>query len=107
MKNKRLDIYVGLGNQIHDKYDDAEAAKNKFSSYFNDEEIGFSIVEQVGGYVLENGKYIVENSLRISIIGDIDNDNIKTFANAVKDAFNQETVLINLTNIDSEYVTNG
>ena len=103
MKSKRLDIYVGLSDKNHNRLDNINVIRNKFSSYFTDERIDFTITDLIGGYVLDNGEYMIEDSIKISVDGIADKNVIKEFTDEVKKLLNQESVLVDLTNIELEY----
>lgn len=103
MKSKKLDIYVGLSDQNHNRLKNIKAIRNKFSSYFKDERIDFTITDLIGGYVLENGEYMIEDSIKITVTGISDKELIKEFTDEVKTLLNQESVLVDLTDIELEY----
>ena len=103
MKSKRLDIYVGLTDRKHNRLENVKTIRNEFSSYFTDERIDFTITDLIGGYVLENGEYMVEDSIKISVDGISDKEIIKEFTDEVKKILDQESVLVDLTDIELEY----
>lgn len=98
MKNKRTDIYVGISNRENKK---GEFVK-RLLIYCKEKKIDFSIIDQVGGYVFDNGNYMVEKSLRITLIGDYSDDYIKEFVDVVKKDYNQESILVNVREIGVE-----
>lgn len=99
MNNKRIDIYVGLGNQDIKKEDFVE----RLSLYCEKNKIDFSLLEQDGGYVLDNGGYVIEKSIRITLIGNYRKESIIDFVNVVKKDYNQESILIDVQEIGVQY----
>lgn len=100
---KRYDIYLGLKNK--DKSSDSSIGKikNAFASYFSEYETGFSITEQIGGYVCEDKSYVIEPSLKISLIGDYEDSLINSFTEYIKKYFSQESLLISIKELEIEY----
>ena len=103
MADKRIDIYIGLGNKKTGKAEDKEAIKKRMADYFESEGIAYSFTDQIGGYVYDTGHYIVEDSLRLTVIGDYSKDDIKEFVDEVKSAYSQEAVLVNIKEMDVMY----
>ena len=54
---------------------------------------GFSLKEMQGGYEMENGEYVFENSLELSIFG-IHKESLFSICDYLKRQFNQESILI-------------
>lgn len=54
---------------------------------------GFSLKTQTGGYLMENGKYVFENSLELSIF-EIEKIEMFKICDYLKIQFNQESILI-------------
>lgn len=102
-KRKRIDMYVGLGNQHRDKDEEKVDLKKLIAEYFESERISYSIVDLVGGYVFDNSSYIIEDSLRITVIGNYSDSDIKAFADEIKSVYNQESVLVDINQIEIEY----
>lgn len=103
-KTKGMDIYIGLGNQVDDKrYEDREKVKERLSLLFNEYKIDFSIVDLVGGYILEDGTYIIEDSLKVSLIGEKNHDDLIELFNDVKKLYNQEKILVDIHDIEVKF----
>ena len=101
MKTKRVDIYVGLGNQNKDKdIETIDSFKSKLAKHFKKYEVDFSIADQLGGYVREDGSYIVEDSLRITLVGDTKEEDLNEFIDFIKKEYNQETIMVDIVDLD-------
>lgn len=92
MKNYKL--YIGLNDkntleQIIDTSRAVEIVRNTMK----DHKKGFSLVEQKGGYEMESGAYVFENSLALSIF-EISQKQLFQFCDIFKKAFNQECILV-------------
>lgn len=100
---KRIDMYIGLGNQ--NIYEDKLKGdlKKQIANFFETEKIAYSLADIMGGYVYNNNKYIFEKSLRVTVIGDYSKDEIKEFADAIKTNYVQESVLVDINNMDVKY----
>lgn len=103
MANKRIDIYVGLGNKDTGKTEDKEAFKKRLTDYCNDNEITFSITDLIGGYAYDENSYVVEDSLKLTFVGDYSMEDIKEFTDIVKSDYSQESVLVNIKEMDFSY----
>lgn len=103
MQNKKIDLYIGLGNKKTGKIEDKDAIKKRIVDYFESEGIAYSFTDQIGGYAYSEGHYIVEDSLRLTVIGDYSKDDIKEFADVVKSDYSQESVLVNIKEMDVMY----
>ena len=68
-----------------------------FSKY----KIDFSINKVIGGYIHDDGTYIIEDSLKMTFIGERSLKEEKEFVNELKLYFKQESILLIKTNIDS------
>ena len=100
---KRYVIY--LGTQTKDKTFEhpIETIKKDFSEYFSEYNTGFSLTEQIGGYVLEDSSYIIEQSIRLSLIGEYDDWLIDELIEYTKNYFSQESLLLVVKDLDVEY----
>lgn len=104
MEEKRIDIYVGFGTIGNTNLEKKEHFKNRLFNYCRDTKIDFSYVEQKGGYVLENGNYVSEDSCRITLLGKYNKNDIKEFADIVKEDYNQESLLVCVKNAEKEFI---
>ena len=93
-KQKNFIIYLGLKDkdtkkQILSDIQSYQKAENILKSF----RVGFSIVEQTGGYFHENGEYVTEKSLQIKLF--LDNlPKVERIALELKKQFNQESIII-------------
>ena len=55
--------------------------------------IGFSVKKMQGGYIMQNGKYVKEESLHLIITG-ITQEQELNIADRIKQSFNQECVIV-------------
>ena len=55
--------------------------------------LGFSLDTEKGGYLMENGTFVVEDSLALSFVG-AEKEQILTLAEELRVRLNQETVLV-------------
>lgn len=105
MINHRIDIYISNGlKDSSNKEISIDDAKDKIAKVFSEYKIGFSINNQKGGYLYDDGTYIIENSLRITTTGNYSDDIVHEFVEKLKEYFNQESVLICKKDIDVEYM---
>lgn len=101
-------IYVGLKDKDNYKNNiDYNDIKSKIIEYFSKTKISFSINKTYGGYNHYNGNYIVENSLQITLIGNILNDNLINLINYLKNKYNQESILVINKKIKVDYIREG
>lgn len=108
MKTEKYDIYIGCKDKETYAEDTALAyIKTKTAELFSESEMGFSLTAQLGGYVHTDGTYITENSLKITLIGNLDETELGNFIDAVKKDYNQESVLVVKKDIDTEYIKDG
>ena len=103
MSSKRIDLYIGLGNKKTGKMEDKEAFKKRASDYFKSEGITYFFTDLIGGYAYSENKYIVEDSLQLTVIGDYSKEDIKEFADIVKLDYSQESVLVNIKEMEVNY----
>lgn len=105
MKSKRIDIYIGLGNQhIGIDVETIDSFKSKLAKFFEEYKVDFSVIDQIGGYVREDGSYISEDSLRISLVGDTKDEDLKEFIDFIKKEYNQESVMVNIVDLDVKFM---
>lgn len=101
---KRYEVIVGLKDKDSYNFEhDLKASQDKFLSEFSKYKFDFSLTFQKGGYVAQNGEYILENSLNLVVIGNFEQPQIDAFINNVKEYFNQESVLFLEKKIDAEF----
>jgi len=101
---EKVTLYVGLNDQTTKRQEIAtiEAYKivtNLLTSYVG----GGTIYECTGVYTHENGTIITEKSFKIEIFG-AETKRIITLANVLKNALNQESIIMQKDVVTSELV---
>lgn len=103
MKKIRIDFYLTDSIDYLSSEHSVEHIKQKLADHFQSYSMGFSINNQIGGYVNNDGKLVLEKSIKISIIGFYAKKQISEFVSAFKEIFNQESVLVCCQEIDTNY----
>ena len=101
---KKTTLFIGLNdkNTKHQEIATLDAYKiavNIFTAYTG----GATISEAVGIYTHDNGETVTEKTLRCEVYSS-DIDAIRTAANALKRAFNQESILIETVETESAFI---
>ena len=95
-KSKQIKYEIIIGLKDKDTYEQ-ELSTSKFveivQSICKNNNIGFSMHVMNGGYIHENGTYVLEKSLNISLI-DITREQSFEIADVLKSLFNQESVIV-------------
>lgn len=94
MNINRYDLYLGCKDK--DSFNDTftvEKIKNNLVNICGDKKIGFHMSDLLGGYLHDSGKYVLEKSLKITFMGEIDEDIITKIANILKKEYNQESIM--------------
>ena len=95
-KSKQLKYEIIIGLKDKDTYHQM-LPTSKFveivTSVCKKNNIGFSMHVMDGGYIHNNGTYILENSLNISLVYITKRQALK-IASILKELFNQETVIV-------------
>ena len=87
-------IYVGLNDKdSHEQHFDTEKCKSIMKAICKDYRTAFSLQVIEGGYYHDDGSWVEENSLLITLIGTPEKTVYK-IAKAVCRFFNQESVMI-------------
>ncbi len=87
-------IIIGCNDsQLHEEVVNEHELSEMVAKFFSKNHIDFSIMSLKGGYLHEDGWFITENSLCISIVGDTSIDIIK-LAKALSMFMNQEQILV-------------
>lgn len=107
MKTNRYTIYVGLndGDTYEQKY---ETRRFEEVLYFvcKNYKASFSIAHLSGGYFHENGQFVAENSMQITLIGGSEKM-VNEISEDICTFFNQESVLVIHDEVDSYLVKNA
>lgn len=102
---KRYTLYLGLNDKDTktQKIDTIEAYKiveNLLASMFD----GGTIFNAHGVYKHDDNTIVIENTLRIEIL-EFDNsilDNVREFVRILKNTFNQESIAVQIENVQSD-----
>ena len=87
-------IIIGCNDsQLRQEVVNENELSEMVSQFFRKNHIDFSIMPLKGGYLHEDGWFITENSLCISIVGDTSIDIIK-LAKSLSMFMNQENILV-------------
>ena len=95
-KNKLLKYEIIIGLKDKDTYEQILPTSKFISivtSICKSNNIGYSIHTMDGGYIDNNGVYIQEKSLNISLMY-VTRKQVLKIANILKDLFNQESVIV-------------
>lgn len=93
-KTTEFEIYIGCNDsQIQGEVVSREELEDLVVSFFDRYNIDFSLVQAEGGYLSEDGVFVLEDSLCISIIGDSDLD-ILGLTRSLSMYMNQETAMV-------------
>lgn len=99
----QYEIFIGCNDQqTKEEVVSASELINTVSEFFTRERINYSVQQVEGGYLHENGKYVLENTLCVTIIGDQNLDIVK-FAKGLSMYMNQECFMITRNKLKIEY----
>ena len=101
---KETKIYVGLNDSItkKQKYDKEKYIRILKEVCFN-YHAPFSFVIQEGGYFHEDGEYVEENSIVLSLV-DVDKEVANEIAKDLCVFFNQESVLVTNGEVEKYFI---
>ena len=102
---RKYEIYIGLSHKdnesiLIDKYLFTKELENAFK----DNKIPFSYSYINGGYISNDGRYIKEDSVKITLINELKKDKLHFFINTIKEIYHQETVLLVVSDTDTKYI---
>lgn len=98
---KEIKIYVGLNDaDLHTQKFETPKYMKVLKSVCKNYGVGFSIEQINGGYFHEDGTYVEENTLVLTLI-DIPKETVKEIAKDLCIFFNQESVLITKDEIET------
>lgn len=87
-------IFIGLNDsQINEKVIKEQEIIEMINDFFTRKKIDFSLLKATGGYLYQNGEYIIENVLCINIIDNKQIDILK-LTQSLSMFMNQENVLV-------------
>lgn len=90
----KYEILIGLKDKDSADFEhDSKLAADEFLKNFSEHKIDFSLSFQKGGYVTSASDYVVENSLKLEIIGNYTDGQVDNVIQYIKEYFNQESVL--------------
>lgn len=100
-ETSEYEIFIGCtDSQTRNELVHEEELMDMISSFFARNEIDFSLLKIEGGYLYEDGSFVMEDGVCINIIGDSDID-IISLAKSFSMFMNQESVLITRNNVKS------
>ena len=100
-------IYVGLRDKdTHEQHYDTEEYKETLKKICMEYRAPFSLQVMEGGYFHQNGDWVDENSLLITLLG-TPRKTVYDIANNVCNAFNQESVIITCTSVLDFTIASG
>ena len=99
-KSAKYEIFVGLKDKdSYQEYFSVNDFKDILTEICTEEQIGFSLLTQLGGYSHNKG-YTTESSLRVVLVG-IDEDEAVRLGEKLKEVINTDTILITKTEVDT------
>ena len=104
MQNRRVDLYLTDNTDHTNGNTSVEYLTKRLEEYFSDYKFGFSLSHQIGGYMSDDGRFVLEKSIRITTIGLYSDEQYKLFVDGFKKLFNQESVLVCKQKIESNYL---
>ncbi len=98
-------IYVGLNDSItrKQKYD-TDTYLHLLKTVCLRYHVAFSLQEIKGGYFHEDGSYVEENSLVLTLI-DVEYETVKEIAKDLCAFFHQESVMVTRSSAEVEYIS--
>lgn len=106
MKTNVYEIIIGVKDKDSNRHLAINDVKKDLEEAFKQDSVNFSLTLQKGGYVSENGSYVLEESIRIVLIGEHSDEELTYLINKLKKLYNQESLLYIRKEIDQEYVRN-
>ena len=100
---KRIDMYIGLGKTGKDTLARKKEIEDRFEEYFKTYSVPYTVTELIGGYVFDNNSYVIEESIKLSVVGDYSKEDIKEFSDVVKVDYGQESVLVDIVEMEMCY----
>lgn len=99
----QYEIYIGCGDQqTKEEIVSTEELGEIVDEYFQKKKINYSMQHVGGGYLHENGKFVIENTLCIILVGKQNFDIVK-FAKGLSMYMNQECLMITKNDLLSEF----
>lgn len=101
-KEQDYQIFIGLGNSKIHKYFIKRRFIPKIINLCSNFNLGFTIMDALGGYATDSS-YVVEYSLVI-LITHVSEDTVRAFAKKVREALEQDAVLLRKVNAQTELI---
>ena len=99
MQVKKYNLFLGLNDKDSKKQEISTLNAYKIlMNYFS----GATVTESTGFYKHEDGTIIIEKSLKIEILDFDNNFNLSQTVNDLKRLFNQESIAVEIQNINSQ-----
>lgn len=107
MSINKYQIYIGLNDSVtRQQMHSTEIFQKIVCSVCKGYHVGFSVSELHGGYFHDDGTFVSENSLCLTLIGAAD-DMVDEIAKDICAFFHQESVLVTKVNEDCRFVQNS
>lgn len=101
MNKNEYQIFVGCNDyHLKKEYVHPKELIEMIVSFFNRNEVDFSLFEMSGGYLYSDGEFTIENGVCLSFIG-IDEESAIRLTKALKMFMNQENCLILKSKLES------
>jgi hypothetical protein len=102
-KGRKYEIFIGLKDKdTYDEIFNVDHFRTILSEICTEKQISFTLITQFGGYTHNKG-YTTETSLRIVIIG-INEEELVSLGNKLKELINTDTILITKTEIEYRFI---
>lgn len=103
MQNRRVDFYL-TDNQDHTNGNESvDDLTKRLAEFFSEYKLGFSLSHIIGGYISDDGKFVIEKSIRVTAMGLYSDEQFKLFTDGFKKLFNQESVLVCKQRVETNY----
>ena len=102
MKDIKYEVYMGINRRGSSSFDIAYV-KETILKAFDKYQINFSLNTQLGGYVYQDGNYIIEDGFKMTFIGKRNKEEEQLFFNELKKIFNQESILVIKREVDATF----
>lgn len=99
---KKYTLYVGLNDKdTKTQLIDTNKAMEMVQFILLNKVDGATIFQAQGLYKHNNGSFVVENTLRIELLF-VEHETVKSIVNTLKDVLNQESIAVQVEEINSE-----
>lgn len=107
-KNMKQDIeyqiIVGCNDSFsRDEFVKYDELKKIIVDFFQRKEVDFSLLKQDGGFLYNDGEFVMENGVCVTIIG-ADDERIMSLAKSLKMFMNQERILVIKNKLETKII---